>query len=277
VKRWYFLILLFIIPSGLGAQTNDSLLAMQWQKALLLQHNEAYYDAVTELQRLLFFDSEGKYTFQAQFVMGECYAAGARIHDAATAFNKALLAAPAIGERNTARREVFRMLLLGKQYGTAAIHLDLMEKNGFPPDEIRFWKGWLAIFQDDWEKAAGYFGSPDTTIFLRDFCLSVQKKKYNRNLAELLSVILPGAGQVYTGHYAQGLISLGWNGLFGYLTVKAFQANRVFDGVMTGSLLWLRFYAGGYQTAGTWADERNTEIYNDALRFLEREYKGKKP
>jgi TM2 domain-containing membrane protein YozV len=250
---------------------------VQWEKARALQQNEKFYDAVTEYERLLFFDHSGKYHYSAYKEIGACYYAGAKIREAAEAYSKAASVAHEDSEAAGARQELIRMLLLERQYGRASLQISFYEKSGAPPEEVRFWRGWLAIFQDDWGKAAGCFGSPDTTNFLRDFCLSVQKKKYNRNLAELLSVFLPGAGQIYTGHYAQGAVSLGWNALWGYLTVKAFAADRVFDGVMTGSLLWLRFYSGGYQTAGTYADERNREIYNEALQFLERDYKGMKP
>lgn len=263
--------------SSLFGQVPDTLLQRQWEKAQALQASENYYDAVTEYERLLFFDHDGKYKYAANKEIGSCYFAGARLKESANAFTKALSAAAKPADAALTREMLIRVLLLDRQFSRAASQINLFEKDGAPAGEVAFWRGWLAIFLDDWEKAAGFFALHDSSKFLHDFCLTVQKKKYNRNLAELLSVFLPGAGQLYTGNYTQGIISLGWNALWGYLAVKAFAADRVFDGAMISSLLWLRFYAGGYQSAGSEADEKNTIIFNEALLYLEHDYKGRKP
>jgi hypothetical protein len=88
---------------------------------------------------------------------------------------------------------------------------------------------------------------------------------------------VPGAGQIYTGNYLSGILSLGWNILWGYTTITAFQANRIFDGIMVGDLLWLRFYNGNNQNAEKFAIEKNLEISNNALIYLQNVYTGEKP
>ena len=99
----------------------------------------------------------------------------------------------------------------------------------------------------------------------------------NSAAAEKHLHIIPGAGQFYTGHYFSGLLSLGWNALWGYLTVKAFIDERVFDGLIIGNFLWLRFYVGNIQNAEKFANEANIKIANKALSYLQDQYKGEKP
>ena len=96
-------------------------------------------------------------------------------------------------------------------------------------------------------------------------------------VAAVMSAVVPGAGQFYTGEYVSGLISLGWNVLWGYLTVSAFVDDRVFDGIMIVTLLWWRFYTGNLQNAEQFALEKNLNISNDALSYLKNDYTGGKP
>jgi hypothetical protein len=88
---------------------------------------------------------------------------------------------------------------------------------------------------------------------------------------------VPGSGQIYVGEYLSGLLSFGWNVLWGYLTINAFIEERIFDGFAVGNFLWLRFYSGNIHNAGKFADEKNLEITNRALGYLQFRYKGEKP
>lgn len=73
------------------------------------------------------------------------------------------------------------------------------------------------------------------------------------------------------------MLSLGWNVLWGYLTIKAFVDERIFDGFVIGNFLWLRFYVGNIQNAETFANEENVKIANKALYYLQYQYEGEKP
>jgi hypothetical protein len=74
-----------------------------------------------------------------------------------------------------------------------------------------------------------------------------------------------------------GLISIGWNVLWGYLTINAFSEDRIFDGLAIGSLLWWRFFSGNLHNAEKFALQKNLTITNSALRFLQNKYSGDKP
>jgi TM2 domain-containing membrane protein YozV len=132
------------------------------------------------------------------------------------------------------------------------------------------------MFSDEWEKASLTFSEIEPEHRLALVCDSLADDLYDPALAKTLSII-PGAGQFYTGEYVSGLISIGWNVLWGYLTINAFIEDRVFDGFVVGTLLWWRFYSGNLQNAEKFAIEKNLEKTNSALHYLQYNYSGNKP
>ena len=88
---------------------------------------------------------------------------------------------------------------------------------------------------------------------------------------------MPGSGAIYCGKFLSGLMSLGWNFLAGFWTINSFVEDRIFDGVVIAELVWLRFYRGAIQNAEEFAVEKNLEVANKSLRYLQNEYKGIKP
>ncbi|MDP3831256.1 MAG: hypothetical protein Q8Q47_08295, partial [Ignavibacteriaceae bacterium] len=144
-------------------------------------------------------------------------------------------------------------------------------------EEVHYWRGWTYIFEDNWRFASLEFAKINSLHELKNFCEKVDNEKYSVTFAKTISAILPGSGQIYSGNYLNGIISLGWNVLWGYLSIKAFNADRIFDGVMITSLLWLRFYNGNISNSKKSVIEKNQEITNNALYYLQNQYKGKKP
>ncbi len=174
--------------------------------------------------------------------------------------------------------EIIKINILRRTIQRAFVLLDSLSQNPnfqSESEEINYWRGWAYIFSDEWKKAATTF-SEIKEHQLAMLCDSIESDLYNPQLAKYLSIV-PGAGQFYTGEYVSGIISIGWNVLWGYLTINAFIEDRIFDGLMIGSLLWWRFYSGNIQNAEKFAIEKNLEITNSALRYLQNNYNGSKP
>ncbi len=100
---------------------------------------------------------------------------------------------------------------------------------------------------------------------------------YSEKFAKYSSYVIPGFGQFYTGEYLSGALSLSWNILSGYLTINSFIEDRVFDGIMVGNFLWLRFYSGNSQNAEKFAVQKNLQISNSALKYLQFNFAGERP
>lgn len=251
----------------------------QFEYSLNLFKEEKYFDAVTELKRLNLFDKEKSYAYESNLLIGRSYKEGGKFSEALRYFTLAEMAAFSDSDVYEAKISAIRVNILRRTTGQALRLSDqLLEDTRFKgrTNEIFYWKGWTYIFADEWDKAAEQFEKIKNDS-LKNLCERVSADKYSITTAKILSYIIPGAGQIYTGHYFSGLLSLGWNVLWGYLTIKAFVDNRIFDGFVIGNFLWLRFYTGNLQNAEKFTREENLGISNAALNWLQYEYKGEKP
>ena len=276
-KRIFFL--LFVLLSARITYSQDAL-QTQYNKAAALYEAGEYFDAITEFKRLLFFDSEKKYSYLANEYIGDSYKMGGKFSDAIIYYTYSEIAAVTDSEIFNARVNCIRANILRRTTTRALAMLDtLSADNRFKKkiQIINYWKGWAYIFSNEWEKAAAAFAETDSNSELVSLCKKVDDEKYSVTLANTLSHFIPGAGQFYTGNYWSGLLSLGWNVLWGYLSVKAFVDNRIFDGIVISNFLWFRFYRGNFENASKFAEEKNTVITNKALNYLQFNYAGLKP
>lgn len=275
----YFLIIVLIIQfftTVLAQNTVEN----QYNLAEELFISENYFDAITEFKRLLFFDNTGKFNYTANRLIGSSYKYGAKFSDAIHFLTLAEINARNEEELYNSRIDIVRVNILRRTTNRALKLLDSLQvddrfKNKV--DDIIYWRGWAYIFADDWKNAADTFVKIELTHDLKQFANKIDDKLYSVSFAKTISYIIPGAGQFYTGEYLSGLLSLGWNVLWGYLTIKAFIDERIFDGIIIANFLWLRFYRGSLQNAEKFAEEKNLIISNEGLQYLQYEYSGRKP
>ena len=255
-------------------------LSIQYDYAGNLFNAGQYFDSITEFKRLLFFDSSGKYSYDANLKIGQSYKAGGRYDDAVRYFSVAELNAKNDDQIYEAKTEIIRTNILRRTTARALQLCDEIESDrryGDKADEINYWRGWACIFADNWKNASGFFSRIDPGHELKLLADNTERAKVSVTFAKVISYILPGAGAIYCGKFLSGLMSLGWNVLAGYWTVNSIMEKRVFDGIAAGELVWLRFYRGAVHNAEFFAIEKNLEITNKSLRFLQNEYKGIKP
>jgi hypothetical protein len=272
-------LIIFYLLASLSVR-GQNYLSSQLAGADKLFENGSYFDAVTEYKRLLFFDSTGIYRFEASYNIGLSYKAGARFDDAVKYFAIAGNAARNDTELFNSKIQIVRSNLLRKTYARAHELLDTLERDkrfSGRSDEIAYWRGWAYMLSDDWNAAARTFAVIDFNHELRLLADRTDKSKVSVTFAKVISYILPGAGSIYSGNFLSGLMSLAWNAAAGYWTINAFIANRIFDGLVVGDLVWLRFYRGSLQNGEDFAIQKNLEIANKSLKYLQNEYKGTKP
>lgn len=271
------LILLFVLSSIAFAQ-ND--LTKQFNYAKQLFDQEKYFDAVTEFKRLEFFDKQDKYHFDCNYYIGLSYKNGGKFDDALKYFTLAEIKSKDDSEYFLAKLFQIRTNILRRTTNQAKKILDQLENDGrfkSREKEIKYWRGWCYIFADDWDSAYKIFAENNLDTTLANLCKTTEDDLYSVNFAKYSSYLIPGAGQFYTGEIISGLLSLGWNILFGYLTVNSFVEERVFDGVIVGNFLWLRFYTGNLQNAEKFARQKNLKVSNYALDYLKNYFNGEKP
>jgi len=274
-KKIVFFVLLAI--TNLHPQTS---LQQQFDSANELYNQEKYFDAITEFKRLQFFDSENQYLFRSNFKIAESYKAGVKFDEAIKYFTLAEMNATNDEDYFNSKILSARTNILRRTTKQAERILNELKDDSrfmLKVSEIEYWKGWNYIFSDEWDKAYEIFSTNNLDTTLANLCKSVDEDLYSVEFAKYSSYLIPGSGQFYTGEYISGVLSIGWNILFGYLTINAFVENRVFDGIMVGNFLWLRFYSGNAQNAEKFAVQKNLEISNRALEYLQFHFKGEKP
>ena len=82
------------------------------------------------------------------------------------------------------------------------------------------------------------------------------EKKFNRYKVQIMSIILPGAGQAYTGNIGAGVNSAVLVAGFVYLFTRVVGVLSVTDAVLAVYPWMARYYIGGVKKAGNFADER---------------------
>lgn len=252
----------------------------QFDKATQLFNQEKYFDAITELKRLQYFDKQNQYSFQSNLLIGKSYKAGAKYDEAVKYFTLAEINSSNQYDYYTSKILNARTNILRRTNNQAnKILFDLENDVRFDSlkNEIKYWQGWNHIFSNQWEEAYNIFSIYNQDSTLNNLCKSVCDDLYNESFAKYSSYIIPGFGQFYTGEYLSGTLSLAWNTLFGFLTINALVEDRVFDGIVIGNFLWLRFYSGNIQNAEKFAKQKNLEIANKALFFLQFNYLGDIP
>ncbi len=255
-------------------------LQKQFDMAERLYNEGLYFDAVTEYKRLQFFDSLKQYEYASDFKIAMSYKMGGMFDNAILYFVKAEKSAPSPKEKYESEIQNIRTNILRK---TTPRALELLAKleadsvNGSNLDEIHYWKGWAYMFGDDFARAALEFSLSAQGEELKNICLATDAGKYSVTFAKVISYILPGAGEIYTGNYLQGILSLGWNLASGYWMVSSFAEKKVLEGILIGDLLFLRFYRGNIQNASKYAVEKNLEITNKTLFYIQNNYRGIKP
>jgi hypothetical protein len=205
---------------------------------------------------------------------------GGNFSEAVIHFTLAEINAEDVEQLYYAKIEIVKVNILRRTTSRAMMLLDSIEADKRfikKKDEINYWRGWAFIFSDKWDEASDAFSKINPEHELKKIADKVDEEKYSVTFAQIISYIIPGGGQIYTGHYISGLLSLGWNILWGYISVNSFVEERIFDGLMVSNFLWLRFYSGNIQNSIKFAEEENREISNSALRYLQYEYKGVKP
>lgn len=274
-----FTIIFFLYAFIFSIKAQDHL-SIQLDYANNLFNSRQYYDAITEYKRLQFFDSTKTFNYEINYKIGECYKAGTKYNDAIKYFSFAELSARNEDEYCDSKTQIVRTNILRRTTDRALQLCDELEKdqrfNG-KSDQINYWRGWAFIFADNWENAAKSFDKINSNHELKKLAERTDKAKVSVTFAKVISYILPGSGAIYSGKFLSGLMSLGWNLLSGYWTVNSFIEDRVFDGVVAAELVWLRFYRGAVQNAEEFAIEKNLEVSNKSLRYLQNEYKGIKP
>ena len=136
---------------------------------------------------------------------------------------------------------------------------------------------------DDYEKAQSSFSESMDSIQTNQLAqifadLKKIRKKYNPGKVELMSMLLPGLGQIYTGHTGSGLNSFFLLSTVSFYALKTTATYGALDGLLIMSSWFYRYYTGGYNNAHHFAEDKieneKEKCYNRILNLNDRPVKS---
>ena len=255
--------LLLIIPAY--ALSSDPLLTM----ADSLMCSGFYDDAITEYRRYLFFNSHDELTDDTYSKIGYCYAHLEKWNKAVEAMDKSILFAES--DSLLDQRKIDRAVILLALGDNGSAQLNLKQVAHFSNYENIRKRGGILLFLSeilahDWEAALNVYRSLIRDQFIESDSLEstlIKASKVNyksTEIAMLLSTLIPGGGQIYSGRWLSGLNAILLNGALGYLTVNNIIKKRYISGSLIFIFLFQRYYDGNRHHAYSTAIEQNNRI-----------------
>lgn len=245
------LIFIFLFSTKIFANEENELLLIKLNADNLFE-NEFYYNSITEYKRLLYFDKDSVHFVNSNEKIGDAYSKGGFFDLANYYYEQALLKADSV-VMVAIQKKIIRNFISEDNLKEA---IEKMKFYSFEEVLQKDLIGILKFKEGDFEGAKRILDNK----FLINLCNLAENESLNPYFSKLISYFLPGFGRIYAGEYLSGIIDLSWNILSGYFTIRAFSEERELDGILIGSLVWLRFYRGNIQGAVNTVEIENKRI-----------------
>ncbi|MGQ4807718.1 Cell division coordinator CpoB [Candidatus Entotheonellaceae bacterium PAL068K] len=268
-------------PTGFSAH---DLLAFAEQ---LMREGE-YYRAVTEFRRLLFSYPHDPRRAMIHFRIGVALYRGQQYKEALRTFLDVTQHYPDTPYAHQARLWQGESLMRQAQYGTAAdVYRDIIieqSPQGQSDEYAHYQRGWAFLYQRQWHKASAQFQHvpPESSLYRAAQHLTEEVLDGGRLarksplLAGLLSVFIPGSGQLYNGRWGDSLLAVVLNGLFiGGITQAIVNDELAIAGVL--SFFEAGWYTGNVYGAVNGAHKHNRHVVETFIRNLENRFRVEPP
>jgi tetratricopeptide (TPR) repeat protein len=144
---------------------------------------------------------------------------------------------------------------------------------------VNFYKGIISFSEEQFEDAEVFFLNTlsDTAIQSKEMIktLFAKKSKFRSPkpiIAGLMSLIVPGAGQFYTGHLNSGINSIVLLSILSIIAVDMGIRFSFYDPLITILPWFIRYYEGGYLNSRELATEKlnrnRTQTLNEILEII---------
>lgn len=226
-----------------------------------------YDDAITEYKRFIFFNPDSSQIAEAYYKMGLCFRSDRKFHNAIESFNKSIFLSDNPDLANERRLTLATTLIASKNYNLARLELAKIISSTNHEKLLRkafYFCGIEAIYVRDWKSVEEYFGKyyqKGESLNKIDDIIRTTKKSYkSMTKAKIFSAIIPGAGQIYSGNWKDGLNALALNAtVIGGIAYNIYKKDYM-NALMLAYLFLPRYYNGNIYHAG-----KDIEKYNEKL------------
>ncbi|MCD4655190.1 tetratricopeptide repeat protein [bacterium] len=285
MNREFAIILLILIlanPCLAGGSEGPCSAEAVYNFARHLEDTGDYYRAITEYRRFIFNWPRHDHAVECRYRIGQSYLYGSDYENAISVFQDLYV------EKNDAlifsrvKYAYSKSLYYGGYYKRAAAVLRSGRFIGENSRDIKkhsYNLTWCylklsdihsaaEIWQSDNDENKVGYGNPDLRQVVKD--LETLPRK-NPHLAGIMSAVLPGAGQIYSQRWRDGLISFFVNGLFiGAMAVAIDRGHEETAAVL--GFVELGFYSANIYNAVNDAHKYNQIIWAESLSDLEQQF-----
>ncbi len=237
------------------------------------QMNKQEYDnALGAYQRVLFFDK--KMGDKIYYNLAECHFKLNHYEQATKYYDLAYYVASNDSLKFDALFHKTNCLLLQHNYRNALIELMSLDDSlpEYWQNKKYFYFGITYFGLEDFDKSQNYFVKANATQTNEIEQLFIQNKKVskiNPKTARVLSIILPGLGQLYCGDIRNGLNSFLLTSGFLGLAIYTMYSYTVVEAFLSVLPWYQRYYLGGFQGAMRIAqekkDQKRAEIFQQLM------------
>ena len=220
-------------------------LNLQAEFADKLFNEGRYSEATTEYERLNFFTPTPYFKYQ----IGMCYWKMGNLESAAIIFK----------DLDSLYQLANVYVALG-EYSLARFAIEDADKN---------LAAWIYMIESRWDEAEQGFEKEE----LKKVAREAKRLQYkSEKVASILSICLPGMGELYSKNWLNGSMTLMLTALAGVYAVKSFRGQDYVSGILITNFFLFRFYHGGIENAKKSAVEYNKSIREQYLKKVMKEY-----
>ena len=243
-----------------------------------LYEQKSYPNAVEAYKRVLFFDSAAVFSNQVFPKIADCLFKLQKYQESAQYYDLAYFSAQDSVLKNAYVLKKISCFLILKQYDYAEVELLGLDENLALPQkkEKDFNEAVLRFAKGEYDVSEQIFKSLVSDSAKVDLLFEKNKKvsKISPKKAKIMSMIVPGLGQLYVGDVKNGLNSFVLSvGLFS-LGLRSALINNPLDAAISTLPWFQRYYQGGFKKAELIAiariQEKRYMIYNQLLDEVEK-------
>ena len=264
-----------------GSMWNFRIAESAFAFACDLESRGEYYRAITEYQRFLFLCPDDSRASLARFFESRCYLKGGRLEEAVGKFNTCLLAAEDPCLINAARYGISQASFLLGDYQMARAHLTLLKPDSssklnsfdvYYPQIISHLRELDFQSAQDLIGRASDGGSASWVREMQPIVDKMERRPVKSPLkAGILSSVIPGLGQAYSGRFRDAITAFLVNGVF--IGAIAYSIDAGHD----ETALVLAFFETGWYSANIYnavndAHKKNRSILETHLQMLDKQF-----
>ncbi|MDH5187184.1 MAG: hypothetical protein OEW70_09000 [candidate division WOR-3 bacterium] len=230
-----------------------------------------FFDAATEYERLLYnFPSDSNSDY-IRFKLGLSYLKANESGKGENIIRKIIeTSTPYSRKAQLALAENF-----SRNYQFAQARIEIRDLIIFTDDstenqQLNRILGWIELEENEFKKAEYHFSVAQDSAMVKETQSLNQLLRKDPFIAMLLSSIVPGSGEIYSGHYWTGIASFLVNAASIAGFVYSINQKNYLDAALIFSIFFNRFYLGSRQNAYDFAVEYNEKLYKEKIRNLKR-------